>query len=44
VAVRADGDQQVFCVLFDLGGLDPEQVQVELYTDGRSGGAPGRSL
>ena len=39
---ETDGEQHVFEVQAYLDDLDPEAVQVELYADGVSGGAPER--
>ena len=41
-AVDRQGEQYFFQVQVYLGGIDPEAVQVELYAEGQSGGAPVR--
>lgn len=37
--IRSEGDRHIFDVEVDLGSLDPEHVQVELYADGQQGSA-----
>jgi len=40
LAVRTEEHRHVFHVEVDLGGLNADDVQVELYADGECGGAP----
>jgi starch phosphorylase len=43
VEVSPDGDQHLFRVAVELGGLDPNTVRVELYADASDGGEPFRA-
>ena len=41
---RVEGDQHLFRVRVDLGSLNPDHVQVELYGDGQAGDGPVRHV